>query len=1814
MQYDKLSNRSLNEFRILVRKAMSLQPNEENAFYSLPESFWKQVFKQNFNSDLTYAQNVILGNPEPYYHKDSKKLERVKKGIDNFDRAVSWFHDYLHSGRKIIVLTDTDNDGSLAQAVIRQAYDVIPEEFRKNLIVHFARATEKNPVRGFSGELVEDLASRLDLDKDDDFLVVTADNGMNSIREQEKIMKAFAHAKLMITDHHEPEDGMAVVENERTLILNPKYRNPDIEKSLTAKERERRDESIEFFEKYNISGASVMGLLISEYLNRRLDLGSLSIREQMEALADSDYRQPLAAISSLSNMSNMLDYVVTHPADKPKDRREIKHALDLQRLLNLNNSSNPLFNKNISPEQLELMQERAAAGESPDIQEITNINGQMQVLNVWAGKLLKEYQHYLLSDDAQRVQINHEAGFSPLKENMIEQMLKGDVQTLPASESLGNENYVEQLRPIIFSLTEKDNKNQFETQILDSAQDIYKQLDKLERKLIRQMRKTHIMDSYQTEHTGISVLPKMFYGTFNRKLLNKAYTPAKKGISITFDLVLPHQVSGSFRSEFPISEILNRSTKRELEKVLGADISTPGHSHAAGFIIRAKTANMSVLDFSEPQTLRQMMMKTSDILNRRIGVLAEKYEKTAAKKQNAVPEIVIGHDLAGFAEDLNRIIMGNVAGFYSFQPLLSAPPALLVNNSASTGKQTNYNETLLEKSADETWGWTVINTRLAGKAHDSGALLMPSSLLRRHIELGHDNQYIRLSYLNGGAFVGSQLVSKSHLNPENTISLEQKSPFVAAIREYFGQVKASGRDIQHLSRKDLQDNVFFKSNPYAAQEFKRYENMIIGIINSNNADRYTVIDVEAIGLGNAEIINWGQLSFMIDESSGIRKDRDSFQAHVFKGEDDREYWVENPEELIKSGLLQEISNIQDVPKLSIMYHQDKVYRILGDSKEFRQSLDFIGNKREEAGEVVFNQTLRAEAQSFIVKPKQIIPAPIAELTGINNELADEFGISAAELDNKLSAYFAGSRNVFIAHNTPYDAGITAANLPKMFAIMTSYDSLVADSALWSKELALMYDNARTVAFQNIPQLKGLYFYDNPHSKVNLSDFLSSDENGEYPDISNRYHIVKTVNDVSGEPSFYLRRMSDNQMESLKVSESRVTADGKLTYISATLRDLVEQRNNVASMKNKMPVLTDSKMGSNEVGYNANGMGILKQVRQMMRQNESFQPDIISDYSAYPHLKDNLQLQNICTEIQRYYRFNQSVETNLTHFKEMYPDTLKPAGDLYYSSLRYAKETGQSRDEDLVYDDILKLMEDFVNKNRRIDAQFNNGWYRVMALKNYPQINRQSDINQTSIKIASDRTGIPADVVREVVIEAYNHKKKNGLPEVLIAESHMNGSNTGWYIGDTAYECPATMLLLSEETRNPCANDIDGAVELFNRYALKSHMSLLSQYKNPAVDSMSFNQSLMLHENMQGINPMLERASEKAQSLMGKESNLYELNLDEQVLQAGKQVFIIPRPNTGISHETVLEDADKIAYLVAVGQLAYGNKSRLPNVGEDALPLIETYRDDLMSRYAYIGISNRKEMLGNYQKALRDFIVSDEGSLSKLLKSNAINIPARSNMGNGRETLFLEDLLRTDNVLRGQLYQEMSHIFPMSKKQQRELSAYMDMPPHERLDADCSKNPAMEILKVADEIQFGRSPIEFQTDAKNILPKVENIGTLLAAMVQKGEWTQQQENMLAALLVNSYAIDDKVRNPALIERKLREIQRGVQYPVEKTAQGFYENFLDSEKPIVRQSPLAHLSRKMPDYLMPCLQATVQRVLEQNRAPDKPDLSTFSPKPA
>jgi hypothetical protein len=303
-----ITDSNLEEFKKLVRRAVFLTHEEEPLFKAVPNHTWRTIFATNFDGNFEYARRVLLYKYKEIEKIDTANVDREKNKIFNLEKATKLITNAIENKEKILFVTDFDNDGSLAQAVINE-YLAIDTEAAQNMFVEYAQTVNGNANRGFTVDHVDLIIESKNIDPESAFLVVTADNGINSREEQHKILAKYPKAKIVVTDHHNPDPEMVVEDHDRTVIFNPHYNPTD------------------FFKKFNISGATTIGVLLKHVLTKRfLPLELLTYAKNYEKL------------DTLFKVANLLDYVNTHPADKPEKDYIITKFVQLQPLMNINNS------------------------------------------------------------------------------------------------------------------------------------------------------------------------------------------------------------------------------------------------------------------------------------------------------------------------------------------------------------------------------------------------------------------------------------------------------------------------------------------------------------------------------------------------------------------------------------------------------------------------------------------------------------------------------------------------------------------------------------------------------------------------------------------------------------------------------------------------------------------------------------------------------------------------------------------------------------------------------------------------------------------------------------------------------------------------------------------------------------------------------------------------------------------------------------------------------------------------------------------------------------------------------------------------------------------------------------------------------------------------------------------------------------------------------------------------------------------------------------------------------------------------------------
>ena len=304
----------IKEFRSLVKRAILLNKSETALFDTIPDVLFERILIKNFNDNMALAERVLLNKYHEIDKLDRPALDQKKRNIKNLDKSSAAIQDAILNGKKVLFLTDNDNDGSMAQAVFLEFFNALPDHVRPN--VHRAYAQPIGSSRGLNKENVDLLMDFLGWSTDEELLIVTADIGINNRVEQERILEAYPNVNLVVTDHHLPVPQHVVQENNRTVIFNPQY------------------QPTEYFKKKNISGADTLAVLLKDVLTEIADKHPEHKPLGLDRI--------LGNISEIAAWSNLLDYVEADIVDMPLRPYIIEKSLDLRALLNVSNSMGPL--------------------------------------------------------------------------------------------------------------------------------------------------------------------------------------------------------------------------------------------------------------------------------------------------------------------------------------------------------------------------------------------------------------------------------------------------------------------------------------------------------------------------------------------------------------------------------------------------------------------------------------------------------------------------------------------------------------------------------------------------------------------------------------------------------------------------------------------------------------------------------------------------------------------------------------------------------------------------------------------------------------------------------------------------------------------------------------------------------------------------------------------------------------------------------------------------------------------------------------------------------------------------------------------------------------------------------------------------------------------------------------------------------------------------------------------------------------------------------------------------------------------------------
>lgn len=1584
-------------FREMLKRSLMLDRDDAQLYDKLPSEIFEGIFQHNFNGNLNTAERVLFNRYGKLQKIETEKLEREKRKIENLSKAAKKIVDAVNSNRPVLFVTDADNDGSLSQSILIEYLKILPED-KKNL-VHIEYAQPIGKSHGITYEIIEKATEFRDWKEDTSFLIVTADNGINNRDEQVRIQDKWKNTDMIVTDHHLPDADSVVVENDRTIIFNPKNKPTD------------------YFKNKNISGANVLGVLLTETYH----LLTPDVKEPNYSL---DVKTTLANIRELGYWANYLDYANADLADMPTRPYIIDKAGSLSPTLNVSNSMANFVTGNFSDELLEKV-EKASNGaiqkdwlkeQIDDVaalnllsHKMLNIYQQKQTYQASRGKLTAEE----LEDEPElyKDHFYHYLAVELNKEDMSESEYKSI-----------NNNYIQQLRPIVFNLSAIDNKDKFDTDMAKNMVDVFETLRRKERILLDKAREVDLLVREELENSAISYpidadLPKVF----NRKFLGKAYNEANNGFNLIVDKVSDQSVSGSMRTLYPITQILEG--KEVIEEKLGVTMSFKGHEQAAGFFIDAKNEKTKVTS----ETVKEI----NQWLNERVGVLK-------ANELNPIRTVEVDFASVGLIDQINSSVKAQLAGMKGIPTIIRFSPD--ANNEVwVTDSKTTEQVSLKKMIENKKYGYQSIKTDLS-----EGAFIAPVEMLRKVIDGGYKDA-LKLAYLGQGAFIAQQVTDPAKMS--NLFSLTAPSKDQEKLRTYYKE-NFSETNFMDLDRDYFKNLPYFKYNNFGEREFKNWESVIIKMLDKTHQDVLAVVDTEGTGLGKApHCLNIGGTNIMIDEKSGEKLATDDFAKRYFKTANGYDVLL-NDEQLAslirvedeyEDGSVQEASDF-DNKKVTVLYvvERDGIsesYIYPGNYKELKQIsnmkfvreavefdtskvytnedgesfeltddqiaslteisaddvgededmhdgmvlygetrfgeayvyhgdvndlkyVDIIEEEDKPIKEVIINREIKGSAFAMLIKGDDFaMPKEFEKLTGISQGMLNDLGMSRDKADQLMTDYYSNMKNadgepvkiIFQAHNMPYDKGVVSANFDKFNELMNNH--VISDTAKIARSDKLAYDDTPVCSFEDIPGIPPrVYFYDSPYSEYSMTTFLNriktEKKGGVFPDTTARY---------------LLRYSMENEKFSLidrKSKEEFILEDATLENMSTNFIDEDGNRNaNGCKYIGEIP--------KNALKYSVERMSSRAMIRNIIL-SQDFKVQRVQ-------LDSNEKLfANSLNYFQDNYHFDSSPSDNIKKFKASMSDD---------SNLSELLESV----------DLKKFTQKFLKLNKKTQAMFHDGWIYEKVLAQYEPTKKDITVTNNVLEQINYLTDVPKDRIKDVLKAVVMFKRKHNIDHALVHEQHNNiiqKSEDGMGLSDTAYECVLPQLLGMMKHYNSYQYSIDAAANrMINKNLIGSMVQTVLKNNNDETFSMdSYSIKQMMTYTGDNKTKLVQKAQDYTQGLhmvqeegqAPKEQEI-KFKLSTGVLPPYSAVY--GKTGKHIEQDKIYDYSEKLNFILMNEQIGFAAETLagLNNEAKNGIVKVVSensektakYKEEIQKDFGYVEFERRDELRKKIATGLMD---------------------------------------------------------------------------------------------------------------------------------------------------------------------------------------------------------------------------------------------------
>ena len=277
--------------------------NVDNIVNSITKQEEDKIIKDFVDIDTLQA---YLLNDKVSLNNTLKKLIHSYKSIPNLTKSLKILDIFIQNNSNIYIFTDNDNDGTISYTM--SSLFVSSLNIKNNIKINYI-SKNKDTV-GISLSNIKDIVKN----KEEDALIVIIDSGTNSNKEIKEIKKEYPNLEFLIIDHHIPSSSNNTIEDNSTMIINPKLN----------KDNSHYDT--------NLSGSALFYIILEHLTNYNPNLIS-------------DKEIFLSNTLKLGKIANLLDSANSNFLLLPKPK-EISDLLTFAKTLNIINNILPFITHN----------------------------------------------------------------------------------------------------------------------------------------------------------------------------------------------------------------------------------------------------------------------------------------------------------------------------------------------------------------------------------------------------------------------------------------------------------------------------------------------------------------------------------------------------------------------------------------------------------------------------------------------------------------------------------------------------------------------------------------------------------------------------------------------------------------------------------------------------------------------------------------------------------------------------------------------------------------------------------------------------------------------------------------------------------------------------------------------------------------------------------------------------------------------------------------------------------------------------------------------------------------------------------------------------------------------------------------------------------------------------------------------------------------------------------------------------------------------------------------------------------------------------